>query len=113
MINVLSAKNVYDLWASECECLEVIDFRSDNEIRVSRIPGANNLDPIHVNAETFLEFENKVFVLIDAPSDFLSEVSKNLDIDNVFVIDGGFGSWIDGGYPIAPLVFNGEVKKYG
>ncbi|NCN40004.1 hypothetical protein GW916_02015 [bacterium] len=104
MISYLSAKNVYDIWASECECMEVLDFRSISSIQSSRIPGTNNLSPKDISIKTFLEDQNKVFVLIEAPAELVSEVSKHSEVDNVFIIDGGLGSWVDAGYPLAPLV---------
>ena len=113
MLGLFTSKNLYDIWASECECLEILDFRADSEVQKTRIPGTNNLNPLAVSSDVFLDNENKLFVLIEAPFDFLREISKNPGIDNVFTLEQGLNSWIMAGYPTAPLIFQAEVKKHG
>lgn len=109
MIGYLSAKKLYDIWSSECECLQVIDFRSVSDFLSHRIPGARNETVQSWRDDILLQKENYVFVFVEAPQSLLQDLADNHSIDNLFVLENGMSAWIEQDYPVAPLNFT----KYG
>ena len=103
MNNVISVKNLYDVWSSERECIKIIDFRPYGEFRLKHIPGAYSYrDPM----DTLSEIECKgeiLFVLIEPTQDFISKLGNVLAIDNTVTLEGGFASWQASQYPCAHM----------
>jgi len=103
----ITAKQVYDLWATEIECLTFFDLRGKSNYESARIPGAlskctselkniivnNNQDQLYI---LILDCSRKMYVYI---SDLI------LYYDNFFILRGGMESWTSKSYPTAPLAY--------
>lgn len=115
MISKLTPKNLYDIWSSELECIQILDFRSPNIYAESRIPGSKSLGDhgSTLSKEHFIGSSEISFFLIDTP-EFLSDmIDSDRDIENVFEIEGGFEAWVKNGYPTAPLKFESGDNNNG
>lgn len=108
MINELSAKNLYDVWSSESECIQILDFRAYSEYFKCRIPGSKSYIEKSFKKNLFTKFSDIAFFLIEAPDHIVEDLADDHKIQNVFTIMGGFEAWLKAGYPTAPLVFKSK-----
>lgn len=109
MINELTAKNLYDVWSSELECIQILDFRAYTEYFECRIPGSKTYTENSFKKDLILKFSDIAFFLIDPPQNIVDKLTDDQEIQNVFIIVGGFEAWLRAGYPTAPLMFKSEA----
>ena len=82
MINELTAKNLYDVWSSELECIQILDFRAYTEYFECRIPGSKTYTENSFKKDLILKFSDIAFFLIDPPQNIVDKLTDDQEIQN-------------------------------
>jgi rhodanese-related sulfurtransferase len=116
-MNEMTAKQIYDLWSTEIECLALIDLRPLDHYESARIPGAISKGVSDLKILLNRNDEDRLYVLIvDGSKKMLRIISELISrSENFIILTGGMKNWLSSSYPTAPLNYfeskiKGEIK---
>lgn len=101
----LSAKQIYDLWSTEIECLALIDLRSQEQFESTRIPGAVSKCLSELKSMLNSYDQDRLYVLIvDCSKNISRQINELIsESENFIILTGGMKNWLFYSYPTAPL----------
>jgi glyoxylase-like metal-dependent hydrolase (beta-lactamase superfamily II)/rhodanese-related sulfurtransferase len=97
----LQASQLYELWKSEPESVQVLDIRQESKFEACHIPGSQFSTVAEVFDSPLLTDENRLVVLVTEDG-ILPTGSESKSLSTVVLLESGFGSWVKKGFPTAP-----------
>lgn len=89
----LTTKQVFDLWSTESESLQLVDLRPASQFETEHIPGSLNLKAEQI-AEILRDSEGeKLWVLICDHEEASRRMIEDLKIKDLVVMRGGLSEW--------------------
>lgn len=96
----LSARSVFQVWSSEPNLLQIIDFRNSTDFNSEHIPGSQNISEADLQ-NIFPNYSIEIlYVLIIDEKNRECQIPIYLGhFENIAVMQEGFKSWKLNGYP--------------
>ncbi len=105
-MDTISAKALHDVWATEIECLEILDLRSLDLFNSIRIPSSTWCSMKTILNKLKKYNPDKLMVLVTDQADSL----KGLVGEHFVVLEGGVQAWCQRGYPTTGTEYCNERK---
>lgn len=106
----LTCEQVYNIWSTEPELIEIIDLRSMTDYQKAHIPGSK-LVSLNELADSMERLENKLAVIIAEKAD-LEEINNTLDFSNNYVFMSECRDWLEKGKPVAGEAIQNTINNF-
>lgn len=108
--NKISCEQIYNIWTTEPELINILDLRPPNEFKAGHIPGAKNIDFSELSQNLLID-NNKLSVIIAS-----EEVEQKIALEFVGYDNYTFMSqchrWIDLGHPLFGEGILHSIKRF-